>query len=229
GAGSAPRRAGRQGLETRPTARPQGLHRAQGLRPAGHQCRQGRGTQQASSGGLTTTDGAASATPSTAPPDPGLHYPDPPPVYPPAPAPAAPASLPVRTTLSPPPSLPTALHCHPRRERAAAARSKRTCPWASPEMAIPLEHRRSIAPPPCRSTDRANLASIPWFEILYPFFRSRRTGMTQALRGKRVAILATEGFEQVELTGPREIGRAPCREREADATGPAARQRQRLV
>src|SRR5690606_23480871 len=28
--------------------------------------------------------------------------------------------------------------------------------------------------------------------------------MTQALRGKRVAILATEGFEQVELTGPRE-------------------------
>ncbi|SFQ84068.1 protease I [Halopseudomonas formosensis] len=28
--------------------------------------------------------------------------------------------------------------------------------------------------------------------------------MTQAQRGKRVAILATEGFEQVELTGPRE-------------------------
>src|SRR5690606_17282919 len=95
---------------------------------------------------LTTTDGAASATRSTAPPDPARHYPDPPPVYPAAPAPAAPASLPVRPTLSPPPSLPTALHCHPRRERAAAARSKRTCPWASPEMAIPLEHRRSIAP-----------------------------------------------------------------------------------
>jgi len=28
--------------------------------------------------------------------------------------------------------------------------------------------------------------------------------MTQALQGKRVAILVTEGFEQVELTGPRE-------------------------
>ena len=28
--------------------------------------------------------------------------------------------------------------------------------------------------------------------------------MPQALRGKRVAILAAEGFEQVELTGPRE-------------------------
>src|SRR5690606_599315 len=94
----------------------------------------------------TTTDGAASATPSTAPPDPGLHYPYPPPVYPAAPAPAVPASLPARTTLSPPPSLPTALHCHPRRARAAAARSIRPCPWASPERAIPLEHRRSIAP-----------------------------------------------------------------------------------
>src|SRR5690606_34705011 len=138
----------------------------QGLRPAGHQCRQGRGTQQGSSGGLTVGGGAASATPSTAPPDPGLHYPDPPPVYPAAP-PAVPASLPVRTTLSPPPSLPTALHCHPRRERAAAARSKRTCPWVSPKADILLEHRRS----PFQRTpaDNPNFPSANGSKFLYPF------------------------------------------------------------
>lgn len=28
--------------------------------------------------------------------------------------------------------------------------------------------------------------------------------MTQSLNGKRVAILVTDGFEQVELTGPQE-------------------------
>lgn len=28
--------------------------------------------------------------------------------------------------------------------------------------------------------------------------------MTQSLQGKRVAILVTDGFEQVELTGPRD-------------------------
>ena len=34
--------------------------------------------------------------------------------------------------------------------------------------------------------------------------------MSQSLNGKRVAILVTDGFEQVELTGPKEALERPA-------------------
>src|SRR6266511_3785287 len=40
--------------------------------------------------------------------------------------------------------------------------------------------------------------------IIAPLLSERRSAMATELSGKRIAILATDGFEQIELTSPRE-------------------------